>query len=70
MKSHGARTASWNGTNTSRAPVADGGYKVCFEVEDGAQQYQCVDFSKSRSAQTLMPADTGGFTARKLTYTP
>jgi len=70
MKSHGTRTANWNGTNTSRALVADGGYKVCFEVEDGAQQYQCVDFSKSRSAQTVMPADTAGFTARKLTYTP
>ena len=70
MRSHGARTASWNGTNTSRALVADGAYKVCFEVEDGASQYQCVDFSKSRSAQTVMPADTAGFTARKLTYTP
>jgi len=43
---------------------------VCFEVEDGASQYQCVDFTKSRSAQTVMPADTAGFTARKLTYTP
>ena len=70
MKSHGARTASWNGTNTSKALVADGAYKVCFEVEDGASQYQCVDFSKSRSAQTVMPADTAGFSARKLTYTP
>ena len=70
MKSHGARTASWNGTNTSKALVADGAYKVCFEVEDGAQQYQCVDFTKSRSAQTVMPADTAGFTARKITYTP
>ncbi len=70
MRSHGTRTASWNGTNTSRALVADGGYKVCFEVQDGAQQYQCVDFSKSRSSQTVTPADTAGFTARKLTYTP
>ena len=70
MKSHGARMASWNGTNTSKALVPDGAYKVCFELEDGAQQYQCVDFSKSRSAQTLMPADTAGFTARKITYTP
>ena len=70
MKSHGPRTASWNGTDTSRALVADGAYKVCFELEDGAQQYQCVDFSKSRSAQTVMPADTTSFTARKITYTP
>jgi hypothetical protein len=70
MKSHGARTATWNGTDTNRAPVADGAYKVCFELEDGAQQYQCVDFTKSRSAQTLMPGDTTSFTARKITYTP
>jgi hypothetical protein len=70
MRSHGARTASWNGTNTSRALVADGAYKVCFELEDGASQYQCVDFSKSRAAQTVMPADTAGFSARKIAYTP
>jgi len=70
MKSHGARTASWNGTNTSRALVADGAYKVCFELEDGAQQYQCVDFTKSRSPQMVMPADTTSFTARKIMYTP
>jgi hypothetical protein len=70
MKSHGTRMATWNGTDTNKAQVADGAYKVCFELEDGAQQYQCVDFSKSRSAQTLMPADTAGFSARKITYTP
>ena len=70
MKSHGPRMASWNGTDANRALVADGAYKVCFELEDGAQQYQCVDFSKSRSAQTLMPADTTSFTARRVTYTP
>ena len=70
MRSHGARMASWNGTDANRALVADGPYKVCFELEDGAQQYQCVDFSKSRTAQTLMPADTTGFTARKIAYTP
>jgi hypothetical protein len=70
MKSHGTRMASWNGTNTSKALVADGAYKVCFELEDGAQQYQCVDFSKSRSAQTLMPGNTTSFTARTITYTP
>jgi flagellar hook assembly protein FlgD len=70
MHSHGARTATWNGTNTSRALVADGAYKVCFELEDGSSQYQCVDFSKSRSAQTVMPSNTTSFTARTITYTP
>ena len=70
MRSHGSRTASWNGTDTKKALVPDGAYKVCFEVEDGAQQYQCVDFTKSRSAQTVTPADTAGFTMRKIAYTP
>jgi hypothetical protein len=70
MRSHGLRTATWNGTDTKKALVADGAYKVCFEVEDGAQQYQCVDFTKSRSAQTVTPADTAGFTMRKIAYTP
>jgi hypothetical protein len=70
MRSHGLRTATWNGTDSKKALVADGAYKVCFEVEDGAQQYQCVDFTKSRSAQTVTPADTAGFTMRKIAYTP
>jgi hypothetical protein len=70
MRSHGVRTANWNGTNTNKALVADGSYKVCFELEDGASQYQCVDFVKSRTAQTLMPADTTSFTKRTIGYTP
>ena len=70
MSSHGARMTTWNGTNTSRALVPDGSYKVCFELEDGSAQYQCVDFVKGRVAQTLMPADTTSFTRRTIGYTP
>jgi hypothetical protein len=70
MTSHGVRSATWNGTNTSKALVPDGAYKVCFELRDGSGQSQCVDFSKSRNAQTLAPADTGPFTKRSLGYTP
>jgi hypothetical protein len=70
MHGHGLRMASWNGTDANRALVPDGAYKVCFELEDGAQQYQCVDFTKSRSSQTLMPANTTSFTSRTIGYTP
>jgi hypothetical protein len=70
MSSHGARMATWNGTNASRTLVPDGSYKVCFELADGSTQYQCVDFMKSRTAQSLMPADTTSFTRRSIVYTP
>jgi hypothetical protein len=70
MSGHGARTATWNGTNASRTLVPDGSYKVCFELADGSSQYQCVDFMKSRTAQSLMPADTTSFTRRSIDYTP
>jgi hypothetical protein len=70
MHSHGLRTATWAGTDTKKALVPDGAYKVCFELQDGNQQYQCVDFTKSRSAQTVTPSDTTSFTMRKIAYTP
>jgi hypothetical protein len=69
--SHGTRTAMWNGTDTNKALVPDGAYKVCFELCDGGSpQYQCVDFNKSRTAQTLSPANTSSFTSRSIGYTP
>ena len=70
MHSHGLRTATWGGTDTKKALVPDGAYKVCFELQDGNQQYQCVDFTKSRSTQTVTPSDTTSFTMRKIAYTP
>jgi hypothetical protein len=70
MSGHGTRTASWNGTDVSKALVPDGSYKVCFELEDGSSQSQCVDFTKSRSPQNLMPGDSTSFTKRSIGYTP
>ena len=70
MRSHGVRTATWNGTNASKAAVPDGAYKVCFELRDGSGGSQCVDFMKSRTAQTVSPADTTIFTKRTIGYTP
>ena len=70
MHDHGVRMATWNGTNTAKALVPDGAYKVCFELRDGSGQSQCVDFNKGRDSQTLSPADTGPFTKRSVGYTP
>lgn len=70
MKSHGVRSASWNGTNTSKVLVPDGTYKVCFELRDGGGQSQCVEFMKSRVAQTVKPADTATFTMRSIGFSP
>lgn len=70
--SHGVRTASWNCTNTMSKPVADGAYKVCFELTDfdGTGPYECIPFSKSPAPFSLSPPDVTSFKARKLELTP
>lgn len=70
--SHGVRTASWNCTNSAKLPVADGAYKVCFELTDfdGAGPYECIPFSKSPAAVTLTPPDAASFKARRLELSP
>lgn len=69
--SHGVRTGTWNCKNTAAMPVADGSYKVCFELTDydGDGPYNCVPFTKSTAPFTLTPADAPSFTARKLELT-
>lgn len=70
--SHGVRTGTWNCTNTASVPVADGSYKVCFELTDydGQGPYDCVAFTKSPAPVSLTPADAPSFTARKLELNP
>jgi hypothetical protein len=70
MPSQGTRMASWNGTDTGQAPVPDGPYQVCFELEDGNSQNQCVSFTKGRTAVTVMPPDAPSFTNRTIGYIP
>lgn len=72
INSHGTRTGTWNGTNASRAAVADGAYRVCFEMTeyDGAGPSDCVSFSKGRMPATDKPADATNFKNRSLVYTP
>lgn len=70
--SHGVRTGTWDCTNTASLPVADGAYKVCFELTDydGDGPYDCVSFTKGPAPVSLTPADVRSFTARKLELTP
>lgn len=70
--SHGVRTGAWNCTNTSAMKVADGDYKVCFELTDydGQGPYECVAFTKGPAPVSLTPADAPTFKARKLELTP
>lgn len=69
--SHGVRTGTWNCTNASSMPVADGAYKVCFELTDydGQGPYNCVPFTKSPAPFSATPADSPSFTARRLEMT-
>lgn len=70
--SHGVRTGTWNCTNSAKMQVADGGYKVCFELTDfdGQGPYDCVPFTKGPTPVLLTPADVSSFTARKLELVP
>lgn len=70
--SHGTRTAAWNCTDATRAPVPDGNYRVCFELTEsnGAGPLDCVAFAKGTAAQDLSPADLPTFKKRRLVFTP
>lgn len=70
--SHGVRSGAWNCTDTTSQPVANGAYKVCFELTDydGPGPYNCVPFTKSPAPFSLTPADSPSFTARRLELTP
>lgn len=70
--SHGTRTAAWNCTDTTRAAVPDGNYRVCFELTEsnGAGPLDCVAFAKGPAAQDLSPADLPTFKKRRVVFTP
>lgn len=69
---HGLRSAAWNCTNLAGMRVADGAYKVCFELTDydGTGPNNCVSFVKSPTAATITPPDAPSFTARRLEFSP
>lgn len=72
MSSHGVRSGTWDCSDLAERPIADGTYKVCFELTDydGQGPYDCVTFTKGPTPLSLTPADAPSFTARKLELTP
>lgn len=72
MSNHAQRTGTWNCTNAMKAPVADGNYKVCFEMTEsnGAGPNSCVDFVKGPTSAMVMPPDEMNFKGRVLQFTP
>jgi hypothetical protein len=70
--SHGARSARWDCTDAGRALVADGNYRVCFELTEsnGAGPLDCVAFIKGPAALDLAPDDRPTFKKRRVVFTP
>jgi hypothetical protein len=69
------RTATWNCTDSRRAPVADGNYRLCFEMtesnrNDPPSRFHCTDFVKGPQAFDRMVPDEPNFRARRLQFTP
>ncbi len=77
---HVERTGIWNGTNTSGAVVADGTYKVRFEIADNDfTSYSAANvpaytgtftFTKGPEPVTLSPANVGLLTGISITWAP
>jgi|SRR5450432_10773 len=73
LSGYGTRTASWNCTDVNQKLVAVGGYKVCFDLNDGngSDKSTCDSLTLGKTATTVMPPDAlPCFTGRILTYTP
>jgi hypothetical protein len=72
LSSYRTHMDSWNCTDTTRAVVPDGAYRVYFETADsnsgGPNGY--VDFTKSSSQLNLSPPNQSYFTGIKLVFTP
>jgi len=68
---HGPLTANWDCTNTSHAPIADGGYQICatFAEDDafpffGPTPHQaCAPFQKGSAPVDSTPPDATNFTS-------
>lgn len=72
INNHGTRVSNWNAKNFNNLIVADGNYRVCFELTDknATGNYSCFNFNKSNNQVTLTPANVPSFSSIKLTWTP
>lgn len=72
QSNHATRTCSWNGTNTARAAMPDGVYRVCMELTDrnGTGNLSTFTFTKGASPVTLTPANQPSFSNILIKWQP
>jgi len=70
--SHGTRSCTWNGTNTSGTLVADGTYTVKMEMTESnaTGKIGSFTFTKGSSATTVTPSSITGFSDITIKWTP
>ena len=63
---------TWNGTDTGGNIVADGSYKLCFELTDKSSSgnYSSFNFTKGATEQTLTPANVPSFSNITIKWSP
>ena len=72
LSSHSTRTCSWNGKDASGNLMADGNYKLCFELSDtnGTGTFKSVTFSKDSIATSQSPSNMSSFSNISINWTP
>lgn len=70
--SHGTRTCTWKGTNTSGTLMADGNYVVKLEMTESnaTGKITSVSFSKGSGAVTVSSSDVTGFSSTSVKWVP
>jgi len=63
---------TWNGTDTNGNVVADGSYKVCFELTDKSSSgnYSSFNFTKGATEQTETPTSVPSFSNITIKWMP
>jgi hypothetical protein len=71
-RSHGTHISTWNCTDTKKAQVPRGAYRLCMEMTEfnGAGPKGCIAFDNGGKAFRLTPPDIGSYKARVLDYKP
>ena len=69
---HAERSGTWNGTNASKVLVADGTYKVHFEMADNSnsRNYVAFTFTKGPNSDIQTPAASSGFSGISIKWLP
>lgn len=72
LKSHGALAMDWNCTDVSKARVAPGKYTVHaeFTESNGQGPVFAADFDVGAAPNSTNPADTNGYKAKLIRFTP